>query len=145
MTSTAPLAQGWLTADQCDALAPDVHHFGSTVGNLEDIYDVSVELRCWLYAPIDPAQVDPIQLIDDPNDDDGHAKFERIRAAVTRHERMPPVIVMHQPNESVYVYSLIEGRHRYTRQQRTSWTRQRGSHAARAPDWRVASRLRLRV
>lgn len=82
-------------------------------GPLEELYGVSVDLPCWLHASIDSAQVDPLQLIDDPDDDEGHAKVERIRAAAARGERMPPVIVIHQPSESVYRYYLIEGRHRY--------------------------------
>lgn len=105
--------QIWLSAHECNDYVPDHAHFGSTIDNLAHNYSVSGDLQCWPLGRIDPVQVDPYQLIDDPDDHEGHAKVAAIRTAVASGARMPPVIVVHQPRDAEHPYDLMEGRHRY--------------------------------
>lgn len=102
----------WLSADECNAMLPD-HDFGSTIDNLESVYDTSPRLKCWQSERVSTQQIDPGQLIDDPDDVDGHRKTESIREAIRSGSFVPPVIIIHRPTHDVYPFVLIEGRHRF--------------------------------
>lgn len=101
----------WLTAQECDDMVPD-SDFGSTIGTLDAQYRVSTELRCWKLEAIATAAIDPLQLIDDSDDNDGHEKAERLRFEFRARRFVGPVTIVHSAANG-YPYGLIEGRHRY--------------------------------
>jgi hypothetical protein len=102
----------WLSADECNEMLPD-HDYGSTIGNLETQYGISTQLKCWQLEEVPTPQIDPVQLIDDPDDHEGHAKAESIRQSFRTGALVPPVIIIHWPSDDEHPYVLIEGRHRY--------------------------------
>ena len=93
-------------------LVPDVEDYDSTVQNFEDITGACEGDPVWSLAKIAVAEIDPYQLIDDPDDDCGLAKVGEIRAVMRSGGFLPPVYAIHQPDHE-YPYNLIEGRHRY--------------------------------
>jgi hypothetical protein len=101
----------WLSADECNEMMPD-HDYGSTIDNLETVYSISTQLRCWQLEGVPTSQIDPGQLIDDPDDNEGHTKAESIRQSFRAGAFIPPVIIIHRPSHD-NPYFLIEGRHRY--------------------------------
>jgi hypothetical protein len=102
----------WLSLSVLNEEVPD-HHHGSTVDNLDEIYDVSEDLECWHEEDVKVDQIDPCQLIDDPDDGEGHTKVESIRTTLRVEGWLPAVILIHHPDEKDFPYTLIEGRHRY--------------------------------
>lgn len=113
MTQTpAAHAPRMFTLEHANALEPDPKDYATTVENAASILNISEDLPCWLRQEIPVAQIDPYQLLDDPDDHDGEAHVEKIRAAMQAGITLPAVIVAHNP-ESQHPYYLFEGRHRY--------------------------------
>jgi hypothetical protein len=90
---------------------PD-HDFWSTCDNSE-AFGIPSDAHAWGLEAVPVAQIDPFQLIDDPDDAEGLAKIASIRRSMRDGDRLiPPVYVLHYP-EREYPFFLVEGKHRY--------------------------------
>ncbi|MFF3869042.1 hypothetical protein [Micromonospora sp. NPDC001898] len=114
------VGDGWASLTALNDEMPD-HDHGSTVDNLDHGFQVSEHLECWRKEYVRTGLVHPNQLIDDPDDVDGHMKVESIGETLRAGEPLPAVVLIHQPDERGHPYQLIEGRHRYNAIHREGW------------------------
>lgn len=95
-------------------ICPD-NDYVSTVSNVEELFGVDDDDRCWEFKAVPMAMVSPFQLADDPDDIEGEAKIEGIRASIRDGVHLAPVFLVHEPEPgTTHPYYLIEGMHRFT-------------------------------
>lgn len=99
-----------LSLDDTQRIIPD-HDYPSTADNLH-WYGCDSHDPCFTLQSVAPADIDPGQLIDDPDDHDGWRKVESIRETLRTGGQIPPVYLRHTRGEA-HPYYLFEGRHRY--------------------------------
>ena len=86
--------------------------YDSTAGTLWHGSDRDEDDPIWAFEDVDVVAIDPYQLIDDADDEVGHAKAESIRKSYREGAFVPPVFVIHTPNAG-HPYNRIEGCHRF--------------------------------
>lgn len=139
MSSGPGPAAPLFTLAEVNLVEPDEAHYDSTVENAGANFGISQHLRCWRFEAVPVRCIHPFQLIDDPNDHEGNAKAESIRASMRKGRQMPGVMVAHQPNGQ-FAYWLFEGRHRFNAAHREAapsiraWVAHVGCCGAPAPD-----------
>lgn len=99
-----------LSLDETQSIVAD-HDYLSTADNLH-WYGRESDDPCFLLESLPVLHIDPGQLIDDPDDEDGWAKVASIRAGLRKGDNLPPTYVRHHPGYK-HPYELFEGKHRY--------------------------------
>ncbi len=82
------------------------------VDNLYHLYGAGEDEEIWEPKTLSADLIDPSQLINDPDDEEGEAKGEAIRG-VRAGTWTPPLFLMHH-TDNAHPFVLIEGMHRYT-------------------------------
>ncbi|GAA1575649.1 hypothetical protein GCM10009827_116860 [Dactylosporangium maewongense] len=101
----------WSLAE-LNALEP-CKDYGDVLSNLESIFSSSAFLQCWRLETVPVNEITQSQLIDDPDDHDGHAKVKMLRLAVRRNALLSPLVLIHAPAAKDGTYFLLDGRHRF--------------------------------
>lgn len=87
--------------------------YGTTIDNLDNLYGIDTDLRCWLLESIPMREVDPYQLNEEATEEaEDRTWIDGLRNAIRAGDVLPPVIIVHDLNRRA-PYNLIEGQHRF--------------------------------
>lgn len=104
-------SSSFVSLDMTEQIYPD-HDYPSTADNLWH-YGADGDSPCFTINTVPAVEIDPGQLLDDPDATDSQAKVESIQGSIREAEPIPPVYLLHTPAKK-FQYYLFEGMHRFT-------------------------------